>query len=90
LGHFNLGNVHHNEGRFEEALQSFENSARLDRNFVDPLINGGMLCLSQLNQPARGIEMLREALRRNPNHERANAIRQALARISQQNRNPIQ
>jgi tetratricopeptide (TPR) repeat protein len=76
---FNLGHVCYQEGQVAEAAALYERSANADRNFIDPLINAGTIYLRELNQPQKGVAMLREVLKRNPNHPSANSIRQTLA-----------
>lgn len=76
---FNLGHVHYKEGQVAEAAQFYERSAATDRRFVDPLINAGSIYLRELNQPQKAAALLREALKRDPNHSGADAIRQTLA-----------
>ncbi len=76
---FNLGHVHYKEGKVVEAAQLYERSAAADTRFVDPLINAGSIYLRELNQPQKAAALLSEALRRNPNHSGAEAIRQTLA-----------
>lgn len=76
---FNLGHVRYKQGRVAEAVELYEQSGAADHSFVDPLINAGSIYLSQLKQPQKGVALLREALKRNPNHPGADAIRQTLA-----------
>ena len=41
-----------------------------------------MILATGLNRPARAVELLREALRRDPAHPQANMIRDTLRRLS--------
>jgi len=77
-GLFNLGNVRYKQHRVHEAVLLYERSAAADRTFADPLVNAGSIYLNELKQPQRAAALLREALRRNPNHSGASFIRQAL------------
>ena len=76
---FNLGHVRYRQGRVADAVALYERSAAADRNFADPLINAGSIYLRELNQPQKGAALLREALRRKPDHPAAETIRQTLS-----------
>ena len=76
---FNLGHVRYKQGRIAEAAALYERSGATDHSFVDALINAGSIYISELKQPQKGAALLREALKRNPNHSGADAIRRTLA-----------
>ena len=78
---FNLGHVTYREGRASEAALLYERSAAADPTFVDPLINAGSIYLNELKQPNKAAALLNEALRRNPDHPSAPAVRQTLTRL---------
>lgn len=78
-GLFNLGHVRYKQGRVAEAAVLYEKSAAAESSFVDPLINAGSIYIRELNQPQKGAALLQQALKRNPNHPGADAIRQTLA-----------
>lgn len=78
---FNLGHVTYREGKVAEAARLYERSAAADPTFVDPLVNAGGIYVQELQQPEKGASLLKEALRRNPDHPSAPAIRQTLGRL---------
>ncbi len=69
--HYNLGVFHQNRGEITEALESYENAARLYPESEMPLINSSML-YSYLGESKKAEERLKTAIKYSPKSEAAN------------------
>ncbi len=69
--HYNLGIFHQNRGEVEEALESYENAARLYPESEMPLINSSML-YSYLGESKKAEQQLKTAIKYSPESEAAN------------------
>jgi tetratricopeptide (TPR) repeat protein len=68
--HFRQGNAFFDQGRFEEAAESFRNGMRLNRMLAGAYNNEGIAQAGQ-GQVEEAMQSFREALRINPNHVEA-------------------
>ncbi|MCL3779719.1 hypothetical protein EMN47_04865 [Prolixibacteraceae bacterium JC049] len=69
--HYNQGNFHHQQGNYHAAIDAFKQSAKLEGEVVEPLVNASM-SYSMLGDFAQAEEKLLEALKRQPNNAAAN------------------
>jgi tetratricopeptide (TPR) repeat protein len=76
IAHNNRGNAYIAKGEFDRAIEDFDQSIRLDRNYVKPLNNRGVAYIRK-GEPDLAIETLDKAIRLNPNYGNAYANRAA-------------
>ena len=63
--HYNKGNYYMGLGQYQKAIDSFENSSRLQYDFIPPRVNGAM-AYNALGQNGKALNSLQEAIKLDP------------------------
>ncbi|HXJ91693.1 MAG TPA: tetratricopeptide repeat protein [Terriglobia bacterium] len=66
--HANLGSVYYSEGRYSDALESFQNALKLNPKIPNVTLMVG-ICEAELGRPQEALSILEPAFRRPPNSE---------------------
>lgn len=76
----NLGQAYLNAGRIDDALRCFEESVKAKPDYTVSLVNLGAL-LAVKNRPSEAVDVLQQALRREPGNEKARLLLESLSQI---------
>ncbi len=68
--HYNKGNYYMGIGQYQKAIECFENSSRLQYDFIPPLVNVAM-AYNALDQNEKALESLQKAIKLDPKNSAA-------------------